>query len=84
MALDILDYAKQLLPSLSWTLPPGPSRLHFRAMLAVIINYIYFCRGDCGVSMLARDLAVHDNYITLFLRKVKGRAAHSPHQLPLL
>jgi hypothetical protein len=84
VALDILAYAEQLLPSLSWTLPPSPSLLHFRAMLAVIVNYIYFCRGDCGVSMLAQDLAVHDNYITLFLRKVKGRAAHSPHQLPLL
>ncbi len=42
MALDILEYAEQLFPSLSWTMPPGPSLFHLRAMLGVIVNYIYF------------------------------------------
>jgi hypothetical protein len=82
VALAILEHAARL--SVTWTLPPSPSLLHFRAMLAVLVNYIYFCRGECGVSMRSGDISVHDGYITLFLAKVKGRSAKAAHQLPLL
>lgn len=44
----------------------------FRAYMTVIINNVYFCRGEYGVTiLLIGDIVVHDGLITLFLRKVK-------------
>ena len=77
-----MEYAQSM--RVDWTQPSSPAVLDFRAMLAVVVNYIYFCRGECGVSMRTSDIAVHDGYITLFLATVKGRSAKAAHQLPLL
>ena len=49
-----------------------------------MLNYTFFCRGECGVTMQTGDIAVHDTFITVFLRRVKGRRACGSHQLPLL
>ena len=84
VALDLLQYAELLQPKLTWDKPKCPKLLQFRALVAVLVNYTFFCRGECGVSMQTGDLAVHDETITLFLRKVKGRTACTAAQLPLL
>ena len=84
VALAILEYAEDLLPTLRWTSPSHPGLAVFRAMVAVLVNYTFFCRGEYGVSMLTRDLSVDDSTITLFLRKVKGRSSSAAHHLPLL
>ena len=84
VALDILLQAEAVLPTTSWFSPHDPQVLLARSLVAVIINYVYFCRGECGVSMRSTDISVHDGFLTLLLRKVKGRAACADHQLPLL
>lgn len=84
VALDILLHAESLLPKTTWTSPTDPLVLCMRAMVAVIVNYVYFCRGECGVSMQSNDISVHDDFISLLLRKVKGRPSCADNQLSLL
>lgn len=84
VALDILVEAESVLSTTSWFSPQDPAVRRARALVAVLVNYIFFCRGECGVSLRSSDISVHDGFLTLLLRKVKGRAAFPEHRLPLL
>jgi hypothetical protein len=74
VALDILLAANTLRDSLTWS-PATRSLLeHFRACLAVCVNYTFFCRAETGARCQTGDLTVDkpSQQICLFVRKSKG------------
>ena len=66
-ALSILRYAESLA-----TTPLHPD---FRGAVAVLTNFAFCCRAGTGVHALHGDLAVDNNYITLYKRVLKGHKA---------
>eukprot|EP00873_Tetraselmis_striata_P039979 jgi/Tetstr1/460243/TSEL_000478.t2 len=54
---------------------PYPEYHHnFRALLASVVNFMFFARGLTGVSCRVRDVHVDDYNITLQVYREKGRA----------
>jgi hypothetical protein len=65
---------------------PYPEYHHdFRALLASVVNFMFFARGLTGVSCRVRDVHVDDYNITLQLYREKGRAGRrGPDDLRVL
>jgi hypothetical protein len=72
MMLSILELTEGLLPSVHWDIR-DPKLLLLRTTVASIVSYLFFNRGECSACALSSDLIVDDKYITLLLRKEKGR-----------
>eukprot|EP00873_Tetraselmis_striata_P020980 jgi/Tetstr1/441244/TSEL_029497.t1 len=54
---------------------PTPEYQHdFRALVASVVNFMFFARGLTGVSCRVRDVHVDDYNITLQVYREKGRA----------
>eukprot|EP00873_Tetraselmis_striata_P027353 jgi/Tetstr1/447617/TSEL_034978.t1 len=47
----------------------------FRALVASVVNFMFFARGLTGVSCRVRDVHVEDYNITLQVYREKGRAS---------
>jgi hypothetical protein len=58
IALDMLLAAKVLRDILTWTPASLPSIKLFRALLAVCVNYTFFCHAETGSPWLTDDLTV--------------------------
>eukprot|EP00873_Tetraselmis_striata_P000360 jgi/Tetstr1/420624/TSEL_011712.t1 len=65
---------------------PYPEYHHnFRALLASVVNFMFFARGLTGVSCRVRDVHVDDYNITLQVYREKGRAGRrGPDDLRVL
>eukprot|EP00873_Tetraselmis_striata_P016956 jgi/Tetstr1/437220/TSEL_025950.t1 len=65
---------------------PYPEYLHdFRALLASVVNFMFFARGLTGVTCRVRDVHVDDYNITLQVYREKGRAGRrGPDDLRVL
>eukprot|EP00873_Tetraselmis_striata_P004983 jgi/Tetstr1/425247/TSEL_015702.t1 len=65
---------------------PYPEYHHgFRALMASVVNFMFFARGLTGVSCRVRDLHVDDYNITLQVYREKGRAGRrGPDDLRVL
>eukprot|EP00873_Tetraselmis_striata_P000258 jgi/Tetstr1/420522/TSEL_001066.t1 len=65
---------------------PYPEYHHnFRALLASVVNFMFFARGLTGVSCRLRDVHVDDYNITLQVYREKGRAGRrGPDDLRVL
>eukprot|EP00873_Tetraselmis_striata_P017365 jgi/Tetstr1/437629/TSEL_026296.t1 len=65
---------------------PYPEYHHnFRALLASVVNFMFFARGLTGVSCRVRDMHVDDYNITLQVYREKGRAGRrGPDDLRVL
>ena len=74
VALDILHYANTLHETFAWTPAALPQMQHFRACLAVCVNYTFFCRAETGARCQTGDLVVDkpSQQICLYVRKSKG------------
>eukprot|EP00873_Tetraselmis_striata_P007878 jgi/Tetstr1/428142/TSEL_018194.t1 len=58
---------------------------NFRALLASVVNFMFFARGLTGVSCRVRDVHVDDYNITLQVYREKGRAGRrGPDDLRVL
>eukprot|EP00873_Tetraselmis_striata_P010304 jgi/Tetstr1/430568/TSEL_020366.t1 len=58
---------------------------NFRALLASVVNFMFFARGLTGVSCRVRDVYVDDYNITLQVYREKGRAGRrGPDDLRVL
>eukprot|EP00873_Tetraselmis_striata_P002110 jgi/Tetstr1/422374/TSEL_013214.t1 len=54
---------------------PTPEYLHdFRALVASVVNFMFFARGLTGISCRVRDVHVDNYNITLQVYREKGRA----------
>lgn len=84
VALSYLRLAEEMAPTLAWEDPACPKLYLFRALVAVVVNYSFFCRGECGVSLLSQDLVVDVSHITIFQRLSKGRKTIAAHRKPVL
>eukprot|EP00873_Tetraselmis_striata_P043278 jgi/Tetstr1/463542/TSEL_008421.t1 len=51
----------------------------FRALVASVVNFMFFARGLTGVSCRVRDVHVDDYNITLQVYREKGRAGRRGH-----
>eukprot|EP00873_Tetraselmis_striata_P004498 jgi/Tetstr1/424762/TSEL_015279.t1 len=59
---------------------PYPEYHHnFRALLASVVNFMFFARGLTGVSCRVRDVHVDDYNINLQVYREKGRAGRRGH-----
>eukprot|EP00873_Tetraselmis_striata_P021571 jgi/Tetstr1/441835/TSEL_030051.t1 len=65
---------------------PTPKYQHdFRALVASVVNFMFFARGLTGVSCRVRDVHVDDYNITLQVYHEKGRASRrAPDDLRVL
>eukprot|EP00873_Tetraselmis_striata_P014922 jgi/Tetstr1/435186/TSEL_002642.t1 len=66
--------------------PPYPqSHLDYRALLASVVNFLFFARGLTGVSCRVQDVHVDTYNITLQIYREKGRAGRrGPDDLRVL
>ena len=69
--LNTLELSELLLPIVHWDVR-DPNLLLLRAIVASMVSYIFFNRGECRACALASDLVVDKTHITLLLRKEKG------------
>eukprot|EP00873_Tetraselmis_striata_P003095 jgi/Tetstr1/423359/TSEL_014052.t1 len=59
---------------------PTPEYQHdFRALVASVVNFMFFARGLTGVSCRVRDVHVDDYNITMQVFREKGRAGRRGH-----
>jgi hypothetical protein len=74
VTLDILMAVDKLRDNLTSTLASPPVLERFRALLAVFVNYTFYCRAEIGTRCLTCYLAVDrpSRQICLFVRKSKG------------
>lgn len=85
VALSILEHAERLVPDLTWDNSSGLQlESLYRAMVAVLVNYIFFCRGETGVACQTGDLVTDTQHLTLFVRQAKGHHSDPQHQRPVL
>eukprot|EP00873_Tetraselmis_striata_P035974 jgi/Tetstr1/456238/TSEL_043000.t1 len=65
--------------------PYPESHLDYRALLASVVNFLFFARGLTGVSCRAQDVHVDTYNITLQIYREKGRAGRrGPDDLRVL
>eukprot|EP00873_Tetraselmis_striata_P035704 jgi/Tetstr1/455968/TSEL_042749.t1 len=66
--------------------PPYPEYHHnFRALLASVVNFMFFAKGLTGMSCRVRDVHVDDYNITLQVYREKGRSGRrGPDDLRVL
>ncbi len=69
--LSILELSEHLFPIVHWDVR-DPKLLLVRAVVASMVSYIFFNRGECRACALSSDLVVDKTHTTLLLRKEKG------------
>lgn len=82
-ALAILETAEELQPQLTWR-QAGTGEYLLRACVAVLVNYLFFARGETGVQARSDDLSVDSSHLCLYIRVAKGRGHLQRHQRPVL
>ncbi len=73
MALEILDLVEGLQQSVEFHKPYPDLNLR-RAAIAIITAYMLFNRGECGACDVQGDPVVYDNFVTMLLRREKGKS----------
>jgi hypothetical protein len=74
VALDIVLATNILRDNMTWTLAALTCIERFRALLAVCVNYSFFCRAEIGTRCLTGELRVDrpSQHICMFVRRSKG------------
>jgi len=74
VSLEILELAENLHLSVPF-LWMDPDMDLLRVAYATITAYMFFNRGECGACVLRGDIVVGSNFVTLILRREKGKNA---------
>ena len=69
--LSILELAKRLSPMVHWN-GRDPKLLLLRVVVASVVSYLFFNRGECNACALSSDIVIDKMHITLLLREEKG------------
>jgi hypothetical protein len=86
VALSILLAADTLRRTLPWTSAALPQLQHFRACLAVCVNYTFFCRAETGARCQTGEIIVDkpSQQIWLLVRKSKGDRRRDASDKPVI
>lgn len=82
--LDCMAAAEQLLPGCAAAAPGRDRLVLFRALLAVVLGYIFPGRGSTSVALKIGEVLVDESNITVLHLKVKGRVGEPDHTKPML